>query len=527
MENAAGQESQLKSVESSFHHSKVLMVQGTMSSAGKSLIAAALCRVFRQDGLKVSPFKSQNMALNSFVTADGKEMGRAQVMQAEAAGAEPCVEMNPVLLKPTTDSGSQVIVNGEVLGNMSAREYFAFKKKLVPDIEKAFRTLEEKSDIIVVEGAGSPAEINLRDNDIVNMGLAEILGAPVVLVADIDRGGVFAQLLGTVELLSPKERARVKGFVINKFRGDKSLLESGIKYIEERIKIPCLGVFPYLKVSLDDEDSLTQRFEKRDFALVNIGVVRLPRISNFSDFSVFENLPGVSVHYVTNPKDIQKMDMIFIPGSKNTLGDLRWLKSTGLAEEIKRFAAENPVFGICGGYQMLGTRVLDPDFVEEGGEEEGLGLLRVETVLKKQKTRTRLKGKIGKIEAQNSGSGAFFAFLSGVVFAGYEIHMGETEAGEESGKLVFGGKTLGAIFGNAGGTYVHGFFDSGKSAKALVEKLAARKGISGEELFGNFPGGEGGWFEDFKEKQYDILAEAARENLDIDKIYKMARAAKI
>lgn len=503
------------------------MVQGTMSSAGKSLLAAALCRVFRQDGLSVSPFKSQNMALNSFVTSDGKEMGRAQVMQAEACGAEPCVEMNPILLKPTTDSGSQVIVNGEVLGNMSARDYFAFKKKLVPEIVKAFQKLEEKSGIIVVEGAGSPAEINLRENDIVNMGLAEILGAPVLLVADIDRGGVFAQLLGTVELLSAEERARVKGFVINKFRGDKSLLESGIKYIEERIKIPCMGVFPYLKISLDDEDSLTARFDKNDFDLINLGVVRLPRISNFSDFSVFENLSGVAVHYITNPKEVQKMDMIFLPGSKNTLGDLKWLKSRGFDCEIKKFAHDNPVFGICGGYQMLGISVSDPDGVEEGGEETALGLLGARTVLKSRKTRIQVKGKIGIDLAATSAGADFFAFLSGCDFSGYEIHMGETKLDADSSRLVSGGKTMGALAGNAAGTYAHGFFDNGNLAAMLVRRLAERKGLGAAEMQKCSACGSGGGFKEFKEKQYDILAQAARENLDIEKIYKMACEAKI
>lgn len=525
----------MKHADSNFHHSRVLMVQGTMSSAGKSLVTAALCRVFRQDGFSVSPFKSQNMALNSFVTADGKEMGRAQVMQAEACGVEPCVEMNPILLKPTTDLGSQVIVNGDVLGNMSARDYFAFKKKLVPDIVKAFRKLEEKSGIIVVEGAGSPAEINLRENDIVNMGLAEILDSPVLLVADIDRGGVFAQLLGTVELLSPDERKRVKGFVINKFRGDKSLLESGINYIEEKIKIPCAGVFPYLKVSLDDEDSLTARFEKNDFDLINLGVVRLPHISNFSDFSVFENLPGVAVHYITNPRDAQKMDMIFLPGSKNTLGDLKWLKSRGFDLEIKKFAKENPVFGICGGYQMLGISVCDPEGVEEGGEENALWLLGARTVLKKQKTRTQVKGKI-KIEPPavsknygcplNDGT-SFFDFLSGMSFSGYEIHMGETELDAKPQKLVSEEKTLGALSGNVAGTYVHGFFDEGNLAALLVQKLAERKGITASELKGSSGLEMQVDFKAFKEKQYDILATAARENLDMDKIYKMLGEAKV
>ena len=275
------------------------MIQGTMSNAGKSLLCAGLCRIFKQDGYRVAPFKSQNMALNSFITEDGLEMGRAQVVQAEAAGVAPQVEMNPILLKPTNDVGSQVIVNGEVLKNMSAREYFAYKKQLIPDIMKAFHKLEEENDIIVIEGAGSPAEINLKKDDIVNMGLAKMVDAPVLLVGDIDRGGVFAQLLGTLMLLEDDEKERVKGLVINKFRGDKTILDPGIVMLEERGGIPVVGVTPYMQVEIEDEDSLTERFnmtkggkgaEKR-IGLVDIAVIRTPRISNFTDFMLLENAP--------------------------------------------------------------------------------------------------------------------------------------------------------------------------------------------------------------------------------------------
>jgi adenosylcobyric acid synthase len=309
------------------------MIQGTMSNAGKSLLVAGLCRILRQDGWKVAPFKSQNMALNSYVTSDGLEMGRAQVMQAEAAGIEPSVLMNPILLKPTSDRKSQVIVNGEVAANMDARDYFEYKKQLVPAIMDAFGRLSAENDIIVIEGAGSPAEINLRENDIVNMGLAEMVDAPVLLVGDIDRGGVFAQLLGTLDLLSESERARVKGLVVNKFRGDVSLLEPGLRELEARGGVPVTGVVPYMKLRLDDEDSLTERFGKRGdstAAAVTICVVRLPHISNFSDFSVFEQFEGrngasggVSLCYVDSASDLKKHspDMIVLPGSKNTIGD--------------------------------------------------------------------------------------------------------------------------------------------------------------------------------------------------------------
>ena len=285
---------------------KVIMVQGTMSNAGKSVLVAGLCRIFKQDGYRVTPFKSQNMALNSFVTNEGLEMGRAQVMQAEAAGIEPSVLMNPILLKPTNDIGSQVIVNGRPIGNMSARDYFQYKKELIPNILDAYHTLEEKYDIIVIEGAGSPAEINLKSEDIVNMGMAKMANAPVLLVGDIDRGGVFAQLVGTVLLLDQEERNRICGFIINKFRGDKTILDPGLATLEAMTEIPIVGVTPYLKdLQLEDEDSLTEKFNqpmKTD--LVDIAVIRYPRISNFTDFHVFEQIPGVSVRYVTSVEEL-------------------------------------------------------------------------------------------------------------------------------------------------------------------------------------------------------------------------------
>lgn len=307
---------------------KVIMVQGTMSNAGKSLLAGGLCRVFRQDGFRVAPFKSQNMALNSFVTKEGLEMGRAQVMQAECAGIEPSVYMNPILLKPTNDIGSQVIVNGEVLRDMPAREYFRYKTRLIPDIRKAFQKLAAENDIIVIEGAGSPAEINLKENDIVNMGLANMVDAPVILVGDIDRGGVFAQLYGTVMLLPPQEQQRIKGMVINKFRGDVTLLDSGIQMLEEKTGIPVIGTVPYCPLNIDDEDSLSTRFEGTALSLVNIGVLRLPRISNFTDISPFEMVPGVGIRYITRPEELAGSDMVILPGTKNTIGDLRWLWET-------------------------------------------------------------------------------------------------------------------------------------------------------------------------------------------------------
>ena len=376
---------------------KAIMVQGTMSNVGKSLITAGLCRIFKQDGYKVAPFKSQNMALNSFITEDGMEMGRAQVMQAEAAGIAPDVRMNPILLKPTNDVGSQVIVNGEVLGTMSARDYFAFKHKLVPDVMKAFNGLSVENDIIVIEGAGSPAEVNLKDEDIVNMGMAKMAKAPVLLVGDIDRGGVFAQLIGTVSLLEEDEQKMVKGLIINKFRGDKTILDPGIAILEEKSGIDVVGVAPYLHIDVEDEDSLSERLDfhgNGDTAtLIDIAVIRLPRISNFTDLNVMETIPGVSVRYVKNAQELKDPDMIVLPGSKNTISDLLWMRQNGLeAAILKQAGAGKVVFGICGGFQMLGETLADPLGIETSGEVRGMGLLPIDTIFLDEKTRTPVTG---------------------------------------------------------------------------------------------------------------------------------------
>lgn len=518
---------------------RVIMVQGTMSNAGKSLLAAGLCRIFKQDGYRVAPFKSQNMALNSFITAEGLEMGRAQVMQAEAAGIPPMVCMNPVLLKPTNHTGSQVIVNGEVLGNMSARDYFAYKKQLVPDIKKAFRRLSELADIIVIEGAGSPAEINLKQNDIVNMGLAEMVDAPVLLVGDIDRGGVFAQLLGTLMLLEKEEKERVKGLIINKFRGDKSILDPGIEMLEKKGGVPVTGVIPYMELSLEDEDSLTERFDKRGEGLIDIAVIRYPRISNFTDFNVFEQMPDVTVRYVTSISELHHPDLVFLPGSKNTMGDLKWMRQNGLEAAVKKLSEGIPVFGICGGYQMLGFRIDDPDGVEEGGSIRGMELLPVSTVLRKEKTRRQTEGHINELEG-------VLHSLSGASFQGYEIHMGQTvfegaaEAPGEQGAFpgtaaVSGGQrafpgtaetaggqrvVMSGSRKNVYGSYVHGLFDTGTAAGAVVQALADKKGIRLES-------GEMEDYQTFKEKQYDKLADTLRLYLDMEEIYGMLREARL
>ena len=488
---------------------KVIMIQGTMSNAGKSLLAAGLCRIFRQDGYRVAPFKSQNMALNSYITEDGLEMGRAQVMQAEAAGIKPMVCMNPILLKPTNHTGSQVIVNGEVIGNMPAREYFAYKKQLIPEIKKAFRELEDYADIIVIEGAGSPAEINLKQNDIVNMGLAKMVDAPVLLVGDIDRGGVFAQLLGTLMLLEEDEKSRVKGLIINKFRGDKSILDPGIEMLEEKGNVKVAGVVPYMNLALEDEDSLTERFDKKEEGLIDIAVIRYPRISNFTDFNIFEQMPGVTVRYVTSISELHHPDIIFLPGSKNTMGDLKWMRQNGLEAAVKKFAVDIPVFGICGGYQMLGDEISDPDEVEEGRSMRGMELLPVVTVLQKQKQRGQTEGKIAQVSGILNG-------ISGCGFDGYEIHMGKTGWSEKKEKQPE--NVISA--GNGYGSYIHGLFDHAETADVILHALAEKKGVS-------LQGGEMEDYRTFKEKQYDKLADTLRVYLDMEEIYGMLREASL
>jgi len=493
---------------------KVIMVQGTMSNAGKSLLVAGLCRIFKQDGYRVAPFKSQNMALNSFITREGLEMGRAQVMQAEAAGITPMVCMNPILLKPTNHTGSQVIVNGEVLRNMSAKEYFAYKKELIPEIKKAFRKLEEFADIIVIEGAGSPAEINLKQDDIVNMGMARMVDAPVLLVGDIDRGGVFAQLMGTLMLLAKEEKERVKGLIINKFRGDKSILDPGIKMLEEKGKVPVIGVVPYMELALEDEDSLTERFNKKLGGLIDIVVIRYPRISNFTDFNIFEQIPEVTVRYITSVRELGHPDLIFLPGSKNTMGDLKWMRQNGLEAAIKKLAEDIPVFGICGGYQMLGCRIDDPHAMEEGGCIRGMELLPVATVLQKKKKRCQVEGVIDELDGIFSG-------ISRCPFKGYEIHMGQTvyhEACDVSEDIYSSRIGNNVVFSannkNVYGSYIHGLFDQSNIAHGIVQALANKKGIKIEDgIFENY--------QIFKEKQYDKLAETLRKYLDMEVIYEI------
>ncbi len=492
-----------------------IMIQGTMSNAGKSLIASGLCRVFKQDGYRVAPFKAQNMALNSFITKEGLEMGRAQVVQAEAAGVEPSVLMNPILLKPTSDMGSQVIVNGEVFAQLNAREYFAIKKTLMPEVMKAYNTLSEQNDVIVIEGAGSPAEINLKDADVfVNMGMAKAAKSPVLLVGDIDRGGVFAQLYGTVALLDPDERAMVKGVIINKFRGDESILTPGVKQLEDLLGIPVVGVVPYVHLDIDDEDSLSERLENKAAALIDIAVIRLPRLSNFTDFRSLEAIDGVSVRYVDSTRAFGSPDLVILPGTKNTMADLLWLRQSGLEAKVLRFAdTGGAVFGICGGYQMLGRTLSDPHGVEHGGSLRGMGLLPVDTVFTEQKTRTRVNGRFQTLPGA-------FSTLSGAAFSGYEIHMGATVSDSPAVEITDTvqniSRTDGACSGNVCGCYVHGVFDGDAVAGALIRALAERKGID-PKLLGAVSG------EAHKQAQYDLLAKTLKEHMDMTAIYRILR----
>lgn len=509
---------------------KAIMIQGTMSNAGKSILAGGLCRVFAQDGYKVAPFKSQNMALNSYVTDEGLEMGRAQVMQAEAAGIAPSVFMNPILLKPTNDTGSQVIVNGQVIRTMSASEYFRHKTDYIPDILSAYHKLEELYDIIVIEGAGSPAEINLKENDIVNMGLAKMVDAPVILVGDIDRGGVFAQIVGTIELLEQEEQDRIAGCVINKFRGDKTILEPGLQMLEDRTGKPVLGVIPYFYLDIDEEDSLSERFSRKQTgAAIDIAVIRLPRISNFTDLMALECMEEVSVRYVNSPNEFGNPDAVIIPGSKNTIGDLLWMRQNGLETKIIRHASqEKLVFGICGGYQMLGEELSDPEGLEQKGTVRGMGLLPIATTFENSKTRTRVKGHFLAVEGM-------LHTLSGVEVEGYEIHMGRSvrrenvsplvsyeqdnakkaDCGEESAEsLTQKHRADGACAGNVYGCYLHGIFDKAEVTQTLVRALMRQKGLDVSKV-------KALDIQEYKKQQYDKLADIIRENLDMETIYRL------
>lgn len=488
-----------------------IMFQGTGSTVGKSVITAAICRIFNDTGLRVAPFKSQNMALNSFVTKDGKEMGRAQVVQAEAARVEPMVEMNPVLLKPTSDKGSQVVLNGKVFKNLSASLYYDHKAMLMEEVLKSFHKLEETFDMIVIEGAGSPAEINLRQNDIVNMGLAEMVDTPVVLIGDIDKGGVFASIYGTYMLLNESEQKRIKGYIINKFRGDVTLLEPGIAMFYEKLPIPCLGVIPYADIQVDDEDSVTSRFDNKTNSDITIGVVRLPYLSNFTDFTVLELEPDVSVHYISSQEDFDGVDMVVIPGSKSSIADMAYLRTMGIDKRIHQAAIDGKyVMGICGGYQMLGTSIEDPMQVETDKQFiEGLGLLNAKTTMAVDKTTLQVKG---EVITNPSGLDAKTMYVRG-----YEIHMGTTALSGETkpfiklsdGNLDGGMSENGLIFG----TYLHGVFDHKAFRETILNGLRDKKNLIRKEAKA---------YDELKEEAYDALATLVRNHIDIDKIKEIA-----
>lgn len=499
---------------------KVLMVQGTTSHAGKSLMATALCRIFVQDGLRVAPFKAQNMSLNSFVTPDGGEFGRAQAVQAEAARVAPTVEMNPVLLKPEGNRKSQVVVMGKPVAVASAREYYEMKLRLWPLVTQALDTLRAQYDIVVIEGAGSPAEINLKDHEIVNMRVARYANAPVIIVGDIDRGGVFASLVGTMALLESAEQALVKAFVINKFRGDPSLLDSGFDMLRERTGVGVAGVIPWFDdIHIPEEDSLglepaQSQVSFSDDEILEVAVIRLPRIANFDDFDPLLREPSVRLRYVAKVDDIGRPDLIVLPGSKTTVADLEWMRESGIADGVMEQRRNGtPVIGICGGYQMLGEHILDPDGVESNlPETPGLGLLSLTTTFAATKTTHQVRGSVASSEGLLAG-------CAGEAIAGYEIHMGQSYGSdgapfritERSGSAV--NSSDGALDpdGLTIGTYLHGLFHNHSLRHSLLTNLARRKGIALPE----------GAILDL-DAEYDKLAQLVRESVDMNTIYQMS-----
>jgi adenosylcobyric acid synthase len=494
---------------------RTIMVQGTASDVGKSILVTALCRILRQEGLRVAPFKSQNMALNAAVTIDGGEIGRSQAEQARAAGIEPTVEMNPILLKPEAGMRSQVVVRGKVWRTLPWREYYQHRAELLDVIAGSLAALRREHDVVVIEGAGSPAEINLRAGDIVNMRVAELADAPVLLVGDIDRGGVFAALLGTLELLEPDERARVKGLVINKFRGDLTLLGAGLEMIAGRMGVPVLGVIPHLpEIGIAAEDSVAldrPAARGEDAALLDIAVIRLPRISNFDDFDPLAAEEGVRVRFVRDAAELGSPDLIILPGTKTTIPDLIALRERGFDRAIVALASGGtPLLGVCGGYQMLGESVADPHGIEsEVREVAGLGLLPLRTTFATVKRTERARGVVVAGEGLFSGA-------SGLAAAGYEIHLGETvgvlppllRLAERQGRAV--AEPDGAV-GREGwiaGTYMHGFFDSPELRGAMLRNLAARKGV----------GALSSWGSAARRDPFDRLAEHVREHLDLARV---------
>ena len=497
---------------------KVIMVQGTSSHAGKSVLATALCRIFAQDGLQVAPFKAQNMSLNSYATPDGGEIGRSQAVQAAAAMTAPKVEMNPVLIKPEGEGRSQLVLMGKPRAVATVEEYYELKPMIWETVTSSLATLRADYDVVVIEGAGSPAEVNLKQQDIVNMRVALHADAPVLLVGDIDRGGVFAQLVGTMVLLEPEERTLVKGHVINKFRGDPSLLTPGLGFLEERTGAPVAGVIPHFTdIHIPEEDSLglTPEIESDDEAAVDVAIIRLPHIANFDDFDPLRHEPGVRVRYVGRADEFGVPDLVIIPGSKTTVADLDWLRVQGLVERILvARGGGTPVIGICAGYQMLGERLLDPDRVESSREEaRGLGLLQTSTTFLREKSTHQVKGRVTNGRGLLSG-------CRGEQITAYEIHMGvshgeglhrpflmETRSGERvdvpDGALDDDGLTL--------GTYLHGLFHNRAVRRSILGYVARRRGVALPDAVGDVE----------PSVEYDKLANLVRENLDMELVYRV------
>ncbi len=512
---------------------RTLMVQGTASSVGKSLIVTALCRLFRQSGLRVAPFKSQNMALNSFVTPDGFEIGRAQAVQAEAAGIAPSVEMNPILLKPEGDTRSQVVLMGRPAGSFTFLEYHRRKPELIRTIADCLARLRAAYDIVVIEGAGSPAEINLASHDIVNMHVAEAADAQVILVGDIDRGGVFAQFVGTIDLLEPAHRARVAAFLINKFRGDVTLLKPGLDYLETRFAIPVVGVIPYIpRLRIADEDSVALEDRRgrpaATAAQIEIAIIRLPHISNYDDFLALEHEPGVVVRFAETPSEIACADLVVIPGSKSTVADLAWMRTCGFADAIiARSRRREPIVGICGGCQMLGESIADPDAIESPTRNTaGLNLLPISTYFGREKRTAQVRARV-LMPSLLSGETAIGGEISG-----YEIHMGKIQRRPGTAApfriLARNGVTQSAITQNAitddtldgaisadgtvAGTMLHGIFENDSLRSALIRSFRQRKGIDASE----------GPPIATREAEYDRLAAAVRANINWEMIEQIA-----
>ncbi|HEY6420634.1 MAG TPA: cobyric acid synthase [Candidatus Binataceae bacterium] len=506
---------------------RTLMIQGTASAVGKSLMVAALCRIFRRDGIRVAPFKAQNMALNSFVTSDGLEIGRAQAVQAEAAGIEPAVEMNPILLKPEPGMRSQVVVMGKSRGSMTWPEYSRLKPEMRDVIARSLQTLREKYQLVVIEGAGSPAEINLTSDDIVNMHVARIADAPVVLVGDIDRGGVFAQLVGTMELLAPADRARIAGFIINKFRGEKSLLAPGLDFLAARFGVPVLGVVDQVdKLRIADEDSVAlddrprrrRRLQEPPSSSIDIAVIRLPSIANFDDFVALEHEPDVTLRFIFDVGEVRRADLLVIPGSKSTVSDLKWLRREFFVEEIVERAFHNrPILGICGGCQMLGEWIEDPERVESKHRRtEGICLLPITTRFERGKLTAQVKARVA--------SPTFFgtAEEAGEI-SGYEIHMGRVERDDIATApfqiVARNGEPCTAADGAISlddvtvGTMIHGLFENDALRAAMLRTLRKRKGIRAA-------GGPGAIAS--REAEYDRLAAAVREQVDLAALQRIA-----